>query len=105
MDVERMISLLEENQEKATRCRTCLGMIPNEDNVEWMKNTILSRLHDMELNKVNCYLYWGYEIELCDDGMYIEAVYPKGYDYRKFEEIEGLKIDYDAMDKWERELE
>jgi len=50
MDVERMISLLEENQEKATRCRTCLGMIPNEDNVEWMKNTILSRLHDMEVN-------------------------------------------------------
>lgn len=50
MDVERMISLLNENQEKATRCRTCLGMLPNEDNVEWMKNTILSRLHDMELN-------------------------------------------------------
>ena len=64
----------------------------------------LKRIEE-ELKKVNCYLYWGYEIELCDDGMYIEAVYPKGYDYRKFEEIEGLKIDYDAMDKWERDLE
>lgn len=51
----------------------------------------LKRIQE-ELKKVNCYLYWGYYIELRDDGLYIEASYFKGYDYRKFEEIEGLKI-------------
>lgn len=56
---------------------------------------------EKELNKVNCYLCWGYEIELCDDGMYIEATYPESYDYTQFEKIEGLKIDYDAMQTWE----
>lgn len=55
---------------------------------------------EKELNKVNCYLYW-YNIELCDDGMYIEATCPESYDYTQFEKIEGLKIDYDAMGRWE----
>ena len=30
-------------------CRSCLGLIPTEDNAEWMKDCILSRCHDVEL--------------------------------------------------------
>ena len=29
-------------------CRSCLGIIPSEDNAEWMKDCILSRCHDVE---------------------------------------------------------
>lgn len=48
--VQEMVRLLDENQEKAIRCRTCVGLIPDGGNIEWMKDTILSRLHDMEQN-------------------------------------------------------
>ena len=49
-DAQEMVRLLDDNQQKANTCRTCIGLLPDGGNIEWMKNNILSRLHDMEVN-------------------------------------------------------
>ncbi len=49
-NVLKMVKLLEDNQELANHCRTCIGPYPNDGNLEFMQDVILSRMHDIENN-------------------------------------------------------